>query len=117
MVGLLISLTLIATLAAALQPAHRTSWRPGYDSVSDRDRARLIEELNLLDGFDSVVRRPEAAAVDRPRQELRSTSGRMALPASRWRAHPRWFISSRSERNRRKVATALASTSTTISAN
>ena len=62
MVGLLISLALVGALVAALQPAHRRSWRPGYGSASDRDRARLIEELNLLEDFDPVVERPTAAA-------------------------------------------------------
>jgi hypothetical protein len=55
---------------AALQPAHRRCWRPGYGSASDRDRARLIEELNLLEGFDPLVERPMAATVNQPCQEL-----------------------------------------------
>lgn len=69
MVGLLISLTLIALLVVALQPAHRRGWRPGFNSVIDRDRARLIEELNLLESFEPVEPTPQAATADQPGQD------------------------------------------------
>lgn len=52
MVALLIALLLTLALVAALRPAHRRSWRPGFDSRVDRDRARLREELDLLQGFE-----------------------------------------------------------------
>ncbi|WP_028708728.1 hypothetical protein [Propionicicella superfundia] len=50
--GLLICLALVALLVLALQPAHERSWRPGYDSVVDRDRARQADELRLLSTFE-----------------------------------------------------------------
>lgn len=52
MVALLIALLITLALVAALQPAHRRSWRPGFDSRVDRDRARLHEELDLLSSFE-----------------------------------------------------------------
>jgi hypothetical protein len=70
MVGLLISLVVIGLLVLALQPAHRRSWRPGLDVSTDRDRARLSEELEYLASLDPEDSDPQdpqlpAATVDR----------------------------------------------------
>jgi len=48
MTALVISLALVTLLALALQPAHSRSWRPGFDSRVDRDRARQADELLFL---------------------------------------------------------------------
>ncbi len=54
MTALVISLALVALLIVALQPAHSRSWRPGFDSRVDRDRARLADELLLLASFTEL---------------------------------------------------------------
>ncbi len=61
MVALLIVLVITVALIAALQPAHRRSWRPGFDSRVDRDWARLHEELDLLQGFEPPTPPPPPA--------------------------------------------------------
>ncbi|HEY5979598.1 MAG TPA: hypothetical protein VIT41_08180 [Microlunatus sp.] len=48
MTGIVIVLTAIVLLIAALAPAHHraaTHWRPGADLATDRDRQRLTDEL------------------------------------------------------------------------
>lgn len=53
--GLVMALVLVGLLVAALQPAHSRSWRPGFDSRVDRDRARQDEELRLLSTFEPAA--------------------------------------------------------------
>jgi hypothetical protein len=54
MTQLLILAALVVLLVAALQPAHSNRWRPGFSRSSDRDWARLNDELDLLASFDQL---------------------------------------------------------------
>ncbi|PKQ31178.1 MAG: hypothetical protein CVT62_09575 [Actinobacteria bacterium HGW-Actinobacteria-2] len=107
MVEVIVVILLAAAALAAFQPAHRRTWRPGLDTRFDRDRARLIDELALLESFDEPQPAPPVARFDGECQEL-SPSNAGADPYRR-------FISSRSDRNRNNVAAALAATSTASS--
>ena len=58
MTGLLIAIAIVTVLVVALEPAHSRSWRPGFDSRTDRDLARQADELNYLAAADLVDSRP-----------------------------------------------------------
>ncbi len=109
MVEVLVLIVMIAALVLALQPAHRRTWRPGLEVRLDRDRARLADELALLESFDDPQPAPpartEVAQFDGERQELSPSNA--AGPDGYRR-----FISSRSDKNRNSVAAALATTRT-----
>lgn len=92
MTQLLILLVLIGGLVAALQPAHHRGWRPGVDTRGDRDRARLLAELNLLESGEQSS--DSSAGADLPPEPLMS-----------WRSAVK----------RRAVATAFAATRLTSS--
>ncbi|MCE1175076.1 MAG: hypothetical protein LWW77_10775 [Propionibacteriales bacterium] len=112
MVEVLVLIVMVVVLALALQPAHRRTWRPGLEVRFDRDRARLADELALLESFDDPQPAPpargEVAQFDGECQELSPSNA----------AEPddyRRFISSRSDKNRNNVAAAFATTRTVTS--
>lgn len=108
MVDVIIVLMLVVAFVVALQPAHRRTWRPGLDVRNDRDRARLIGELALLETFDDPQPAPQRVRFDGECQEL-SPSNAPAAPGYRW------FINRRSDKNRSRVAAAFATTRTASS--
>jgi hypothetical protein len=44
---------LVLGVVAVFRPAHRGPWRGGFTAVVDRDRARLADELYLLESFEA----------------------------------------------------------------
>lgn len=111
MVEVLVPIVMVTLLVLALQPAHRRTWRPGLDVRLDRDRARLADELALLESFDDPWPAPPA------RSEVAQFDGECQEPSPSNAAQQsyRRFINRRSDKNRSNVAAALAATRTATS--